>query len=421
MYWRVGLVAFKHLHRGTGKSSRVKAGFLGCDHGVGVVVRSFSDKGRGGGYQESPYMVDTEVRSVAPSQIKVPYLSERLKQEMYGKHKQDSETWSVGALSKQYGTSMERTKAVLFLMRRREEFMKEKGFDIIPKDWYELYEKFKVLGDDAAATSSSSTSPSAPAISEDTAITEEGGEQEGQGDHQEASSNRAKGPIQRLAAEYQMSESKLMVVVAKMKEHTFRQSEVDDYEEQMEKNAERLANVGVDTKFRETSSASSTAKSITDDYYPELFGDDAAFEEARVKLIKEIEVETRATATEELDGRPEFLKKDGQGGTHIQTDTENRAGVQVDQLSRWKFAFKDLSKPKNHPTMMRTRRGNWRQASPLEEATRSWLKNPTPLDMEMYRDEIQKWRNPDEDEEEAGQLSIKKLLRRKAMKEAQDD
>jgi hypothetical protein len=71
--------------------------------------------------------------------------------------------------------------------------------------------------------------------------------------------------------------------------------------------------------------------------------------------------------------------------------------------------------------MMRTRRGDWRQASPLEEATRSWLKNPTPLDMEMYRDEIQKWRNPDEDEEEAGQLSIKKLLRRKAMKEAQDD
>lgn len=400
-------------HRLNGAAMRSREGNAQVGrHCVFGGIRSFSDRKARGGYKESPYMVDTDVRSVPASQIRVPYLNEKLKQEMYGKHKQDPEEWTVNALSKQYGASMERTKAVLYLMRRREEFMKEKGVDNIPKEWYELYQKYQDLGDDASA-------PAAIAIEEDVGG-EQQSEEEGDGESTSERGN-TKSPLQKLAAEYQMSESKLMEVIEKMKEHIFRQSQVDAYEMQMGINAERLADVGVDTKFREPSSASTTVKSITDDYYPKLFGDDGAFEEARQKLIEEIELETRATITEEVDGRPDFLLNDEQADNRIPSDAENRADVPVNQLSRWKFAFKDLSKPKKFPTMIRTRRGAWRPATPLEEAARSWLKNPTPLDMEMYRDEINKWRDPDGDEQEAAQLSFVKLKRRNALKEAQGD
>ena len=361
-------------------------------------------------------MVDTEVRTVHASQIKVPFLSEKLKQEMYSKHKQDGEEWNVTALSKQYGTSIERTKAVLYLLKRREDFMKEKGFDDIPKEWYDLYSRYKALGDDADK----------PAATEEaTAASSDGGEETGEGgdNNGDASTAAAAAPsnLQQLASEFGMSESKLREVVEKMREHSFRQSQVDAYEAQMERNAEKLAARGVDTRFRETSSASSIQRSVTDDYYPELFDDDGAFEEARTRLIEEIEKETKATTSADAsDARPAFLRRGEQAAAtdSLPADAENRANVPTDHMSRWKFAFKDLSKPRSAPTMIRTRRGEWRQANPLEEATRSWLKNPSPLDMEMYRDEIAKWTDPDGDEAEARLISQKKLQRRKAQKEA---
>jgi hypothetical protein len=369
-------------------------------------------------------MVDTEVRTVHASQIKVPFLSEKLKQEMYSKHKQDGEEWNVTALSKKYGTSIERTKAVLYLLKRREEFMKEKGFDTIPKEWYDLYSRYKALGDDADKPAATTATEEATATAAAAAASSDEGEEAGEGgdNNDDASTAEAAAPsnLRQLASEFGMSESKLKEVVEKMREHSFRQSQVDAYEAQMERNAEKLAARGVDTRFRETSSASSIQRSVTDDYYPELFDDDGAFEEARARLIEEIEKETKATTSADAsDARPTFLRRGEQAAAadSLPADTENRANVPTDHMSRWKFAFKDLSKPRSAPTMIRTRRGEWRQANPLEEATRSWLKNPSPLDMEMYRDEIAKWTDPDGDEAEARLISQKKLQRRKAQKE----
>ena len=310
---------------------------------------------------------------------------------------------------------MERTKAVLYLMRRREELMKEKGISDIPKEWYELYQKYRDLGEDNSASSTANTDSEEQESSGDPEKLENLEEEDGK-----TIPLSTKNPIQKLAAEYQLTESKLIEVIEKMEEHTFRQSQVDAYELQMQKNAERLANVGVDINFRETGSATTAAKSIKDDYYPELFGDDGAFEEARQKLIEDIERETRATITEEVEEGPTFLHQTQKADNRILSEQENRAGVRTDKLSRWKFAFKDLSKPKSYPTMIRTRRGGWRQATPLEEATRSWLRNPSLLDKEMYRDDLEKWRDPDEDEYEAALISSRKLERRKALKSNQE-
>ena len=76
-------------------------------------------------------------------EIKVPYFSEKLKLEMYSKYKQDPEQWSVTALSKAYGTSMERTKAVLLLLEQREQLKRERGLLDIPDDWFEMHKKFE--------------------------------------------------------------------------------------------------------------------------------------------------------------------------------------------------------------------------------------------------------------------------------------
>ena len=143
MQCKLGQVTLIHHNRGACRNYLVKSSRLARGDRVGG--RSFSNQKGKGGFRESPYMVDTNVRSVSPSQIKIPFLSENVKQEMYRKHTQDSEEWTVGALSKQYGTSTERTKAVLFLMRRREQFKRDKGFDDIPKEWYELYQKYKYM------------------------------------------------------------------------------------------------------------------------------------------------------------------------------------------------------------------------------------------------------------------------------------
>ena len=383
-------------------------------------VRQLSSK-TPGGYREPSYLVDTDVRSVAPSEIKVPYFSEKLKQEMYAKYKQDPEQWNITALSKAYGTSMERTKAVLFLLEKREQLKKERGLLDIPDEWFEIHKKFEEYSN--APTPSPTTEVAAAPVSEEEAGTaSEHANSEGQqgdaGESTESGTTEPQSPLQRLASEYGKSDGSIREILDKVDEHRFREAQVEAYEEHMEGITAKLDARGVDTSFRET--GGSARKSITDDYYPALFGDDAGFERARRELIEKIEKETKATVAEDVDPRPAFLRMTGDDGEptskyDLPSDMPNKAGVPTQQLSRWKFAFKDLSKPKDHPTMIRTRRGAWRQANPLEEATRSWLRNPGKVDMALYAAQIDKWRDFDGDLHEAGQISRLKRERRKAL------
>ena len=82
-----------------------------------------------------------------------------------------------------------------------------------------------------------------------------------------------------MASEYGKSEGALQEILDKVDEHKFRQAQVEAYEEHMEGIITKLEARGVNTSFRET--GGSARRSVTDDYYPALFGDDAGFERAR--------------------------------------------------------------------------------------------------------------------------------------------
>jgi len=58
-----------------------------------------------------------------PSLVKIPYLQDEVKQEMYAKYMEDQVKYSFKNLSKQYKTCMMRTKAVIYLMKKRNDMI----------------------------------------------------------------------------------------------------------------------------------------------------------------------------------------------------------------------------------------------------------------------------------------------------------
>jgi hypothetical protein len=57
-------------------------------------------------------------------------------------------------------------------------------------------------------------------------------------------------------------------------------------------------------------------------------------------------------------------------------------------VSRWKWAFKDLSKGKAEPIVIRTRHGKLRVANALEDCQRSWTRHPSGMDMIFNADKL---------------------------------
>lgn len=74
--------------------------------------------------------------------IKVPILMDTTRQEMYAKYKEDPVLWTIKTLANHYNCSTERCRAVLFLMRSREEMLVEKGLDQIKPEWELLTNKW---------------------------------------------------------------------------------------------------------------------------------------------------------------------------------------------------------------------------------------------------------------------------------------
>jgi hypothetical protein len=54
------------------------------------------------------------------------------------------------------------------------------------------------------------------------------------------------------------------------------------------------------------------------------------------------------------------------------------------------------------------------QATPLEESLRSWVRNPTAVELELHRERVLQWADPDGDEQRAAQLVLDKTAGRKA-------
>lgn len=111
-----------------------------------------------------------------------------------------------------------------------------------------------------------------------------------------------------------------------------------------------------------------------------------------------------------LDGTP----SDAFGGEKEKFEQE-KPGT----FCRWKFAFRDTSKlHTNTATMIRTRTGKWRVSTPLEEMNRSWLQHADTLEIEMHKNLLAKYEDPDGDEARANAFAGEKRARVAAMKAA---
>lgn len=330
---------------------------------------------------------------VDPKAVKIPILLEETKIEMYKKYKHDPVNWSIQSLSNHYGTSLERTRAVIFLMQKRDEEIAKitklpVGTDI-PIEWLELYQFYD------------STLP---------APTDEV-----------------------LSTKFKIDIKQIPNILKAMTEHCSKLANVDTNDKFSRGILARLKEDGVDTNFRETATDTSA---MGKPYFPELFGDDEEeLEAAKKSLLKRIEKETKASLKKPLD--VDDLLKNSAESTVKESFPYDRNS---DNISRWKFAYLDLSKvidDKNFSssnklkgnvnenkkliTIVRTRKGNLRTATPLEEAYRSWAPkgHVSEVAMNFSKHKLSKYFDYDKDEQLAKNKVINKLERYKNIKKSQ--
>lgn len=215
--------------------------------------------------KEPEYMVVSEDHSMDPKEIRISFLRESTKQEFYKFYKENSEK-PISKIAEKFGMSIQRAKAVILLMRNREEIMKAEGV-LNPGDvWKEVYSKY--TGSDKDANS-----------------------------------------ITALSEEYKLSEGEVQNIIDRMDRHRKRMSVVEHYENKVEAVLKDYEEAGVDTRFRE----SPTEEKNPD--YTVLFGDDG-LEEAKATLQKRIEKETRGKLSKVLQGKspldPVFEKLNGE-------------------------------------------------------------------------------------------------------------
>lgn len=330
---------------------------------------------------------------VDPAAIKLPLLLEETKLEMYKKYKDDPINWSIEKLSNHYHTSLERTRAVIYLMQKRDEEISKVtklpiGADV-PMVWLELYKFYD------------STLPSP--------------------------SNET------LAQKFKIDIKEVPTILAAMTEHCRKLENVDVTDKFSRGILARLKQEGANINFRETATENS-AKSAP--YFPELFGDDEEeLEAAKNRLLKRVERETRASLKKPLDV-DDLLVNTIEPSTMQSFPQDNNDD---NNINRWKFAFLDLSKViddkekktsrlqgnvnenKKLVTVVRTRKGAIRTATPLEEAYRSWAPKGhiSEVAMKFSQQKLSKYNDYDNDEQEAKDKKAKKLQRYKDIKKSQ--
>ena len=76
-----------------------------------------------------------------PELVKVPIFTDVTRQEMFKSFKEDPLKWTIPALSQKYNCALERTTAIVYLMQRREDMMRENNVLDIPELWDTLIDK----------------------------------------------------------------------------------------------------------------------------------------------------------------------------------------------------------------------------------------------------------------------------------------
>ena len=95
-------------------------------------------------FHEPEYGVQDETERVDPSEVKVPYVTEEMKGEIYGKFKLDPQEKTFTKLANEYKMNVTRVKAIVLLRRNREEMMKKNRVDNISPEETRIFELYKV-------------------------------------------------------------------------------------------------------------------------------------------------------------------------------------------------------------------------------------------------------------------------------------
>ena len=264
--------------------------------------------------QEPEFLVEPDDAVMSPRDILVPYIVDAKRVEIYQKHKEDPVKWSVQNIAQHYSMSVYRARAIVYLMREREEMMESSGVLSAPPGWKEIFESR-------------------------------------QSDPEQ--------PIETLAAEHGLEVEEATRVLAVMEDHHYRKENLQDYNEYMDWSLDLLSLLDVDTAFTEIGHAKVPGDNrYEDSYYPRMFGDDD-LEQERDRVRARLLAESQAVAASEkpvLFNR--FESRVGYWEQPVQPDGQQD---QEGELTRWKFAFKELRKPgpgEHRPaTLMRTRRG----------------------------------------------------------------
>ena len=107
---------------------------------------------------------------------------------------------------------------------------------------------------------------------------------------------------------------------------------------------ERFKEVGVNTEFREPSAGStSKASTLSESYYPTLFGDDG-LEDVKRELKKRIEKETKAEKIRDVEDV--ITGSDNSLLTSTTSTVIPAEPTDGNKVTRWKWAFKDTSNGK---------------------------------------------------------------------------
>jgi hypothetical protein len=389
--------------------------------------------------REPAYGIQLESPSTQVSKADAGFhmLTDRTKLEIYALHKSDESKWTYQALAEKYGMSKARAKAVVYLMTTRDEQQQsllgesygilaeftDEGKEITVRKWVEIFERYNISKLEGEQEYDNTDKSNMTMLDP-----EEGGDDKV---NEEVSSKIERNGVSKLLNELKENGSvsrdfSLNDLHSKMNavnDHIKKLTHVAIKETQLADVMDKVSKAGYSTSFREIGGMKGS--SVENSYYPELFGDNDEGNTIR-RLRKMIEADTKAALEVDSDlnsllesegenneSSPPFLRsavEESLGDEY----KEVRQNVSDDDMSRWKFAFKDLSEPTSS-TMIRTRRGLWRKANALEEMNRSWTRNPGKIDIEFSKKIASKYADADDDNVAAITRMTKKLERKKLL------
>lgn len=275
-----------------------------------------------GGLAEEPeFLVAEEEYLEDTSIVKIPYIREEDRIDLYLKFLSDPKKWGVNKLAAIHGAHPDRIKAILTLMEGRFNKFKEFGFEIspsgqpvIPPAWQRLHDLRK-------------ENPSMPLSDLSAAAGLEGTKDE-----------------------------ELNKILATMADYTWRHENHLDHMETMKEKLAEYDEVGVDTDFQEDMDEGGR---FTDTYFPALLGDEE-YEAEKKKLLRRIQNETKAVKIRDFEY---YIRKHSE----VPSKVVNSEGIEelsatesealkvedivapkhdhsaVKNFSRFKYAFRDLS------------------------------------------------------------------------------